>query len=259
MSRTLAFGDDRSAEADTCWQWITSHRWDGWRLEVVTAKPRRDMRPVGADEAELHPWQPDEPRDAGELGFIEVENLRAELDPRVALIARSWDLLAIGPRGSGLLKTVHLGSTADWLLRDPTSPLVIARRPGPVASVLFAADGSPHARRALDALVALPWTGGVTVSVVAVDDGHIDAQAAIDEAIDLLSESDAAIETSIVEGRPAKVLLDRISEAQPDMVVMGVRGVSSIRRLVVGSTTASIAGSTDRTLLVAHATEDDAS
>lgn len=257
MSPTLAFGDDRSAEADRCWDWITSHRWDGWRLEIVTAQAPTDMRPVSSNEAELHQWHPDEPRIPAELGFAVVEHLRAEIDPRVALIARAWDLLAIGPRGSGLLKALHLGSTADWLLRDPTSPLVIARQPGPVRSALVAADGSPHAGRALDALVALPWLDGVNVHVVAVDDGRTDTEEAIGEATDTLSVTRADVVASTVSGDPVRVILDEISTTEPDIVVMGVRGSNRIKHLVVGSTTASVAGSTDRTLLVAHAREEN--
>jgi nucleotide-binding universal stress UspA family protein len=37
------------------------------------------------------------------------------------------------------------------------------------------------------------------------------------------------------------------------LVVMGARGRGGIKRLVLGSTTAAVAGSTDRSLLVAHA------
>ena len=149
MSPVLAFGDDRSAQADECWSWITSQRWDGWDLEIITAEPRVGLRP-DSEEAELNSWEPESPRDAGETGFGSVVNLHTELDPRAALIAKDWDLVAIGPRGSGLLKRLHLGSTADWLLREPTSPLLIAHESGPVRDVLFAADGSSHASAALD-------------------------------------------------------------------------------------------------------------
>lgn len=256
MSPTLGFGDDRSPEADRCWDWVSSHRWDGWRLEVVTAQARLDLRPVAPEAAELHPWHPEEPRAVEGLGFVDVEHLRAEVDPRVALISRSWELLAIGPRGSGLLKAMHLGSTADWLLRDPTSPLVIARQPGPVRTVLVAADGSAHARRALDALSAAPWLDGVAVRVVAAEDGRIDSEGAVTAAVEGLSGTGADVTTSTIPGDPVSVILDQISYAEPDLVVMGVRGLSGIKRLVVGSTTSSVASSTDRTLLIAHALEE---
>jgi nucleotide-binding universal stress UspA family protein len=253
VSPVLAFGDDRSDQADICWSWIQSQRWDGWRLEIVTAEPHPDMAPVDHEEAELHPWEPDEPRTPGEVAFLEVGHLHAEIDPRVALISRSWDLVAIGPRGSGLLKGLHLGSTADWLLREPTSPLVIAREPRRVRSVLFAADGSAHARRALHTLMKLSWLEDMRVRVTTVEDGQADAAAAQEEATSALSGAGAEVEEAVLQGNARKVILEEIENSSPDMVVMGARGIKGVKRLVVGSTTAAVANSTDRTLLIAHA------
>lgn len=253
MSPVLAFGDDRSDQANVCWSWIENQRWEGWRLEIVTAEPHADMAPVDPEEAMLHSWEPDVPRTPGDSGFLDVEHLHAEIDPRVALISRSWDLVAIGPRGEGILKGLHLGSTADWLLREPTSPLVIARQPEPVRSVLFAADGSAHAQRALDTLLKLSWLNDMKVRVVTVEDGHADTVVAQEGATSALSEAGAEVEGRVLQGRPRKTILDEIEKASPDMVVMGARGLKGVKRLVVGSTTAAVANSTDRTLLIAHA------
>lgn len=253
MSPTLAFGDDRSGQADICWAWISNHHWDGWRLEIVTSAPRPGMVPVEPEEAELHPWKPEETRDTSDLGFVTVEHLRAELDPRLALMAKPWDLLAIGPRGSGLLKSLHLGSTADWLLREPTSPLVIARDPGPVREILFAADGSRHAKRTLETLTSIPWIEDVIVRVVTVDDGHVDTQAVLAEVGEVLQPAGARVEAVTLEGSPTHAIIEEIERSDPDLVAMGVRGVRGFKRLVVGSTTAAIAGATNHTILVAHA------
>lgn len=253
MTKVLAFGDDRSPEADRCWDWIIAHDWEGWRLEIVTADPSADMRPVEPEEAELHAWRPEEPRAAEGHGFDTVENLRASIDPRLALISRPWDLIAIGPRGSGMLKSLHLGSTADWLIREPASPVLVARQVAKVARALVAADGSAHSMRAVETLASLPWLREVTVEVVAVDDGRVDVDAAVEHSVAVLSSTGAAIETATLTGKPTKALIGRIETSQPDLVVMGVRGLGGVKRLVVGSTTAAITGSTDRSVLVAHA------
>jgi nucleotide-binding universal stress UspA family protein len=216
------------------------------------------MAPVDPEEAVLHPWPPEEPRAAEGAGFLEVEHLRAEIDPRLALISRSWDLVAVGPRGSGVLKGLHLGSTADWLLREPTSPLVIARRPEVVRSVVFAADGSIHARRALDTLIKLPWVNGLDVRVVTVDDRHTDYAAAQEEALSALADAGADVRGDVYQGRPKRSILEEIEKVGPDMVVMGARGVKGIKRLVVGSTTAAVVHSTDCTVMIAHAIPDEA-
>ncbi len=253
MSRTLAFGDDGSDGAARCWEWIASHVWDGWELEVVTTEPPADMHPVSPEDAELQPWEPNQLRDTAGLGFGSVEYLRAQIDPRVALIARAWDLVAIGSRGSGVLKALHLGSTADWLLRQPTSPLLIAHRGEPVRRALVCADGSDHARRAIETLASLPLVAGLSVTVLAVDDGRIDAGAAVETAGGLLAGSHAQIENVTRKGRPTTVILDQIAEMQPDLVVMGARGHAGLKRLVLGSSTSAVAGSSDVSLLVAHA------
>lgn len=257
MSNTLAFGDDHSQGADGAWDWIASHRWEGWSLEIVTAEPRADMRPVEEEEPRLHPWEPDDPRDTEGLGFDSVVNLCAAIDPRLALIEKPWDLVTIGPRGSGMLKSLHLGSTADWLLRQPTSPLLVARQAGPVRKVLVATDGSPHARRAVHTLATLPWLDGVAVHVVTVAERRFESDDALNSATDALSGSGADVVDAVVrQGRPTHAITTEIEDFDPDLIVMGASGHGSIRRLAVGSTAAVIAGSVDRSILVAHATED---
>lgn len=256
MSHTLAFGDDHSPGADTAWDWITGHRWPGWSLEIVTAEPPEDMRPVEEEEARLHTWEPEDPRDPEGAGFDTVVNLRAAIDPRLALIEKPWDLVTIGPRGSGKLKSLHLGSTADWLLRQPVSPLLLARQKGPVRKVLVASDGSPHVRRAVDTLATLPWLEGVAVHVVTVAERRFESDDALNSATDALSESGVdLVDTVVRQGRPTHAIVDEVENVDPDLIVMGARGHGKIRRLVVGSTAAAIAGSLDRSMLVAHATD----
>lgn len=257
MSPTLAFGDDRSTGANICWEWIVAHRWDGWRLDVVTAERPADFRPVPPETAELHPWEPDSPRRPADRGFVEVEHLSAEMDPRVALIARSWDLVAIGPHGEGGLEELRLGSTAEWLLREPESPLVIARKTDPVKQVFLAADGSPHANRAMATLAALPWIEGVVVRVVAVDDGRGDTEAALSDASTTLTAAGAEVESVVRQGRVTNAIIEDIDRTSPDLVVMGARGRGGIKRLVLGSTADAVAASTDSSLLVAHAEEEE--
>jgi nucleotide-binding universal stress UspA family protein len=253
LNPTLAFGDDRSAGANLCWDWIVAQRWNGWRLEVVTAELPDDFRPVQGDMADLHPWEPEDSRRPADRGFVEVEHLTAQLDPRVALIARSWDLVAIGPRSDGRLGGLGLGSTADWLLREPATPLVIARKTEPVKEVLLAVDGSLHADRAMATLASLPWLEGVVVRVVAVDDGRVDVEAALRGGSATLSAAGAQVETATLTGRASKAIVEDIDRTSPDLVVMGARGEGAIKRLVLGSTTVAVAGSTECSLLVAHA------
>ena len=126
-TRTLTLGDDRSAGADVAWGWIGAHAWPQWAVEVVTVttpKGRTADSPLGYTE--LRPWDPPDPRLApASCGFRSVTHLTAENDPRLVLGQRPGsDLVVVGPRGHGLLKVLHLGSTAEWLLHESRADLL---------------------------------------------------------------------------------------------------------------------------------------
>ncbi len=111
-------------------------------MEVVTAEaPTAPGIVLPADATAPHPWDPPHPRTTN-VGaeFVEVANLTAIGDARVVL-SRASDLLVIGPRGPGLLKALHLGSTADWLLLHPPAPLLVARHGHRVQRIMVCADG----------------------------------------------------------------------------------------------------------------------
>jgi nucleotide-binding universal stress UspA family protein len=252
---TLAFGDDRSPAADHCWRWIDAHRWDRWRLEVITAEPPPFGPPLSPEETELHPWEPPAARvpSAG-AGFVDAVHLTAKLDPRIAL-SRPVDLLAIGPRGPGLLKALHLGSTAEWLLQQPPAPLVVTRSEGPVATVLVCHDGSPHADAAAAAFARFPWAGDVSVTVLVVDDGRTDVEAAREMAETTLAGIAADVETVKVKGSPTGEILDEVERRSADLLVLGTRGLTGLSRMTVGSTAAAISRSATCSVLAAHADE----
>ena len=167
---TILFGDDGSPGADLAWLWINSQSWPGWRLEVLHAVAPPVGPPLPKERTEPHPWTPPVPRvPFRESAIDEVVHLTAESDPRLVL-ERPSDLVVVGARGAGFLKSMHLGSTVEWLLSRPPAPLVIARSGRPVTSVLVCHDGSVHADRAVRAIGSMPWISGVHVTLLWTDD-----------------------------------------------------------------------------------------
>lgn len=162
MGKRLVFGDDGSDHADLAWRWIAAHSWPGWSVDVISALP-----PDGGTTTAPPPRVPPAEGFADSVAPQVVEG-----DPRVALLkaSRDADLLVVGPRGRGLLKAMHLGSTSEWLIQAPPVPLVIARSDRPTARVVVAADGSVHSHAAAAAVAALPWSGQLEVLVVTVGD-----------------------------------------------------------------------------------------
>ena len=199
---TLVFGDDGTPAADIAWLWINSQRWPGWRMEVVSAEMPEVGPPLPREQTELHPWEPPNPRPQfAEAGFAETVQLTAKADPRLAL-SRPSDLLVIGPRGPGLLKSLHLGSTADWLLARPPAPMVIVRSGHAVRSVVLCVDGSIHSKRVVDVLATLPWVSQLHIDILGVDDQRSDVNTATSAAAERLQAVGARTDVSIRAGRP---------------------------------------------------------
>jgi nucleotide-binding universal stress UspA family protein len=255
--RTLVLGDDGSAAADTAWQWIISHRWPGWRVVAATAAVPPIGPPVEPELAALHPWEPPSPRVAPASAEIDaVEHLTAVADPRVLLGEfPGADLVVVGPTGRGVLKALHLGSTADWLVEDPTGPVVVARAPRPGSPVLLCVDGSAHSTQAMQVVADLPCIAGTDVVVLAVSDGRSDPSTAVDRAVPVLEAAGAAVTTREIEGKPTRVILEQIDAHGADLVALGTRGLTRLRRMFTGSTTSAVTRGAPCSVMVVSAPE----
>lgn len=240
--RTLVFGDDGSPGADDAWLWITAQRWPGWRVVALTARTPPVGPPVEPELAVPRPWQPPSFREAPPSAEIAgVEHLTVVADPRVALgDFDGADIVVVGPTGRGMLKSLHLGSTADWLIGDLATPVVVARAPRPGAPVLLAVDGSGSADLAVGQVAGLPWIAGTEVVVLGVDDGRSDAEAAVAAAVPVLEAAGAKVTACEVEGSPTDVILGEADARGVGLVALGSRGLTRLRRLVVGSTASAV-------------------
>lgn len=248
----LVFGDDGSTAADVVWLWINNHRWPRWRISVVTAAKPPLGPPVPPEKSTPHPWEPPAPRTLLATGdAVHVEHLRAEADPRLVLDSfTDAALLAIGPRGAGLLKQLGLGSTAEWLIsaHRPLAPLAVIRSARPTRSVLLCVDGSPHAERATTTLTRMPWVTDTHITVLGVADGSPNLAEAVDDAARTLTLRGAAhVSTHLAQAMPQvptfdvrSTILRTIDTTSPDLVVMGPRGIGGLRRAVLGSTASAV-------------------
>lgn len=261
MAPRLVFGDDGSAAADVVWLWVNNHSWPGWRVSVVTAAQPPVGAPVGAERSTLHPWEPPRPRRLF-TDEAEVEHLFAEADPRLALDSCSdAALVAVGPRGHGMWKKLHIGSTTDWLIgtHRPLAPVVVVRSARVTREVLLCTDGSDHAEAGVDALLALPWLTTCRVTVLGVDDVNNQTEAAVAQAEERLRAHGVPHVTHRVESALShtadfdvrSVILTSIADLSPDLVVVGARGTGGIRGLLVGSVAAAVVNHAPCSVLVA--------
>lgn len=266
MARRITFGDDHSPGADVAWGWISAQDWDGWSVDVVTVtEPDPAIESLFMHEA-LHDYTPDRPRVAPQSARIStIRHLTTAYDPRIVLSENeNAGLIVVGARGKGLLKSMHIGSTAEWLMRCPTTPVVIAREAQQIRSILACVDGSRHARAAVDVLARMPWITDCRVDVISVIQGDEDIRVSAREAADVLAEVGARPSVQVVDVEPTALtlnpkyrILDAIDTFRPDLVVLGTRGRTGVPRLLVGSVAGAVAHAAPGSVLLARDVSED--
>lgn len=172
------------------------------------------------------------------------------------------DLLVVGARGFGGFRGLLLGSISQHCLHHTRAPIAIIRPtdepPKPEGRIVVGVDGSPTSQRAfrwaltearardasLDVVHAwqAPDAGYLPYEAGAIDTSDYEAAATrtLDKIVTTADLQDAPrIRTAPVRGGAAAAVLDAAYGA--DLVVVGTRGLSPLKRLVVGSVATQLA------------------
>jgi len=190
--------------------------------------------------------------------------------------AQAAPLLVLGARGTGYLRRLMLGSTAERLLRRGPCPLLVVRQTPhePYRRVLVAVDFSPWSAAAVAlARTAAPGATLLLASVFQVPFEEKLRFAGVDEAtiaqyrrrgqaetLQRLQALAAAAglapaqwEPCVLEGDPSLRLVQAEQEHDCDLVVLGKHGVSAAVDLLLGSTTQHVLAEGQADVLVSTA------
>jgi nucleotide-binding universal stress UspA family protein len=176
-----------------------------------------------------------------------------------------FELVVVGAGNRSRLGRLLMGSVSTKLLHASPVSVMIVRRLlefGSDVSVLVGADGSEHADRALEQLIALFDPSSCHVHVITVAEhlmpqlsfpipraGYATsaptpeqeqewiaaAQSSATTAANKLESAGFRTEADAVLGAPAARLLDEADRVHADLVVVGSRGLASVERASLGS------------------------
>lgn len=247
----LVFGDDGSPSADVAWLWVNNQGWPRWSLRVITGESAPPPASAWGVPPHAEEWTPPWGRrffDADELASLEY--LHIDADPRLALDGEIADLVVVGRRG---VRSFWDVSITEWLVQFPSHPLLIARSAAVVRRVTCCVDGSPHADAAVAAATRMPRFATADVTLLAIDDGTVDTDAALARASEAVAAVGCTPRSVTASGRAPQRVLDHLAEDAPDLLVLGTRGWSTWDRLRVGSTAARVVHHTAGNCLLASA------
>jgi len=154
-----------------------------------------------------------------------------------------YELTVVGAGRESWLGQLMLGSVGTAVLQASPSAVLIVhdlREDAEEVRVLLGTDGSEGADRAVRTLLELadPARCSVVVmSVAASTSAEAPAEAAThgERAASLLREAGFTAELRISSGHPGRLLLEEATRGDHDLVVVGSRGTSRVRRAVLGS------------------------
>ena len=194
---------------------------------------------------------------------IESRLLRGRAASMIVEEARQMpaDLVVVGHRGHGRWESILLGSVSAEVVDHAPCPVLVARdeRLGPI---VLADDGSAYARAAEAVVIEWPLFTGLTTTVVTVSEDGFPYAAAVapmlyPEAMDgyarateverqtVAAEGEAAATrlrqagldatAEIRTGDPAHQIIASAGEHEAGLIVIGTRGQTGLRRLILGS------------------------
>ena len=169
-------------------------------------------------------------------------------------------MIVLGARGTGFLRRLVLGTTAERLLRRTTRPLLVVRQTPhePYRRLLVALDFSPwsgqalalarrvapHARLVLFHAFEVPFEEKLRfagVDIATIEAYRQKARAEATQSVHRLAEAaglkPAQWQPCIVEGDASLRLIEKEQELDCDLVVLGKHGVAASVDLLLGSVT----------------------
>ena len=200
---------------------------------------------------------------AGVRAGIECAVLRGRPASCIVEDARGFnaDLIVVGSRGHGMIKSMLLGSVAGEVTDHAPCPVLVARLPF-ITRVVLAHDGSDFARAAEQALCAWPIFGHAAIEVASISDppgpwfAPVSAVSQRPESPDYFERARDALEhhrqiaegaarrlrqaglraSAVVEaGDPATAIIRLADEHRADLVALGTHGRTGLERLLLGS------------------------
>lgn len=182
-------------------------------------------------------------------------------DPASAIIRQvedeDYDSVIMGRSGEKG-KQLHLGSTAGKVVRHARVPVLVVAESRRMSKILVPVDGSRSAEKALTYAVDLAKRMGAKITLLYVQESglsRVRPEIAKGVGNAILSQAagkvkDVEFDKRLESGSPGSAITQMADQESYDLIVMGDRGHSGIRRFLLGSVSNHVLHYTNRAVLI---------
>ncbi len=179
---------------------------------------------------------------AGTPRQVEARLRRDDLLSAVAECEKDSLMLVVGKRGeASSFAHEHLGSNLERILRSATIPVLVANRAfQPVNRYLIAFDGSQSVINSVNRIAAGKLLTGLKCTILHVGPEESGMRDRMEGAAAMLRPNAGEVSIEFREGDPEETITAAV-ESAADLLVMGAYGNRRLRRLFIGSLSATLA------------------
>jgi nucleotide-binding universal stress UspA family protein len=182
---------------------------------------------------------------------------------------READLLIIGAKGMTDSVRFPIGSVAQKVMKYTNTNVLIARERNPkIKRILIALDGSEHANTAAGFLAQLPLPSQTHIFPVTVVQSHMEAivktptlnletnqhileelkateeevgRKLLDANSEIFRKKGYKVTPLLLRGEPAEEILNAAETLNPELIIIGARGLTGIEAFFLGSVSQRVA------------------
>jgi nucleotide-binding universal stress UspA family protein len=155
------------------------------------------------------------------------------------------DLIVMGSRGENEKDPRAVGSVTKKVIAHTSCPTMIVKKASTLSNMLVCVDGSDHAMRALNFALNLAGKMGSRITLLNVQEPRLHkvspdvatqlGDRVLSESLDAVGKSKLKAEKRLEFGVPSDVIADVAEKGEHDLVVLGSRGLGTVKRFLLGS------------------------
>jgi nucleotide-binding universal stress UspA family protein len=171
-----------------------------------------------------------------------------------------YDLITMGAHGENETEPYALGSVTRKVIMHADCPTLITKKVTDLSRMLVCVDGSQHSKKALDYAFRLGEKVGSEITLINVQEHTLhkvspkvaeELGARIFESVlTSVGKTTLKVERTLEIGVPSKKILETSRKGGYDLIVLGRRGMGTVKRFLLGSVSDSVSQKAECSVLI---------